>query len=325
VKRRHALGVPAVLGAALWQRAHGAATAARRIGVLAPSTAQQEAVTLKPFFEQMARLGWTEGRQVVYDRVFADDRHAELERLAAQLVARQPELIYAPPSPAAIAAKRATASIPVVFATATDPVGSGLVQSLARPGANVTGICSVIDSLAPKCLELLGILMPRLHRFGLLGDRHDARMRLDTGALAPLLATRGMRLMRGEATDPAEVDAAVDRLLRDRVDVVLTNSSLTFNLRDRLAQRFRGAGVALVGHRSEMVEAGALFSYGASLPDQLRASAQVVDRVLRGAWPGAVPVEQPTRFELTMNAGTARALGIGIPQDVLLRAERMIG
>lgn len=299
-------------------------TAPRRIGVLAPSTAEREAATLKPFFDAMERLGWHEGEQVRYDRAYADNRHEELPRLAAELVQRRPDLIYAPPSPAAVAAKAATTAIPIVFATATDPVGTGLVQSLARPGGNVTGICSVTDSLAPKSLELVQQLFPGLRRVGLLGERQDARLRLDREALVPLLAARGMQLVLAEATNPQGVDAAVDRLLRARAEVVLTNSSLTFNLRDRLAERFRAQGVALVGHRAEMVEAGALFSYGASLPEQLRASALVVDRVLRGARPADIPVEQPTRFELALNLATARALGVDIPPTVRLRAERVV-
>jgi putative ABC transport system substrate-binding protein len=292
--------------------------------VLAPSTAEREAATLKPFFAEMELLGWKEPRHIVYEHAYASNRHEDLPRLAAQLVARQPDLIYAPPSPAAVAAKGATRAIPIVFATATDPVGSGLVQSLARPGGNVTGICSVMDSLAPKALELLQRMMPPLQRVGLLGERNDARLRLDREALGPLLAARGMRLVVGEASNPQGVDDAVARLLRERVEAVLTNSSLTYNLRDALAERFRASRVVLVGHRAEMVEAGALFSYGASLPEQLRASAQVVDRVLKGAAPRNIPVEQPTRFELTLNAGTARDLGIPITPTMRLRADRVI-
>ena len=126
----------------------------RRVGVLAPSTAALEAVTLKPFFDEMHGLGWLEGRNVVYDRVFADEQMDDLSRLAASLVARAPELIYAPPQPAAVAARRATSTIPIVFATATDPIGAGLVASLARPAGNATRI-GQLSELAPKSLELL--------------------------------------------------------------------------------------------------------------------------------------------------------------------------
>jgi putative ABC transport system substrate-binding protein len=143
----------------------------RSVAVLAPSTAAREAVTLKPFFDEMQRLGWVEGQTVLFDRAYAGDQYTELPRLAREIVARQPELIFAPPLPAAVAAKGATATIPIVFATGTDPVGVGLVHSLARPGGNATGRISVIESLAPKSLELLLQLMPAVRRVGLLGDR----------------------------------------------------------------------------------------------------------------------------------------------------------
>lgn len=296
----------------------------RRIGVLAPSTAAREAVTLKPFFDQMAALGWVEGRSVGYDRAYADDQYHELPRLARALVAREPELIFAPPLPAAVAAKGATDAVPIVFATGTDPVGVGLVQSLARPGGNVTGLCSVVDSLAPKGLELLLQIMPGVRRVGLLGDRDDPRLAQDRDALSPLLAARGMALVVGEATHPKAFDDAVAMLLRERVEVIMTNSSLSFNLRHRLVELLRGRRVAVIGHRSEMVEAGGLFSYGAVLGDQIRRAALVVDKILRGARPGELPVEQPTLFEFALNRKTARALGITLSNQLLLRADRVV-
>jgi putative ABC transport system substrate-binding protein len=306
----------------------GAADARRRhVGVL--SARKRPAVIADDhfwgqFIHRLRELGYDEGRNLTLNWKFGDDVFDRLLPLAHELVAAGVDVIVTAGTGGLRAAKAATSTIPIVFATASDPVGNGLVQSLARPGGNVTGICSVMDSLAPKCLELLLQLFPGLQRVGLLGERQDARLRLDRDALAPLLSARGMRLMLAEATNPQGVDAAVDRLLSERAEVVLTNSSLTYNLRDRLAERFRAHRVALVGHRAEMVEAGALFSYGASLPDQLRASAQVVDRVLRGAPTADIPVEQPTRFELVLNLTTAVALGVEIPPTVRLRAERII-
>ena len=128
--------------------------------MLAPSTRGKEEVTLKPFFDEMRRLGWIEGQNIAYDRTYADDRHKDLPRLAAELVAHKPELIYAPPQIAAMAARQATQTIPIVFATGIDPVAAGLVTNLARPGGNVTGVVSAIDSLAPKRLELLREILP---------------------------------------------------------------------------------------------------------------------------------------------------------------------
>ncbi len=301
-----------------------AAQPPRRIGVLAPSTAAREAVTLKPFFDQMAQLGWIEGATVRYDRRYADDQYHELPRLARELVARGPELIFAPPAPAAVAAKAATATVPIVFATGTDPVGTGLVKSMARPGGNATGLCSVIDSLAPKSLELLQQIAPAVRRIGLLGDRDDPRLRQDRDALAPLLAARGMQLVVGEATHPQAFDDAVAMLLREGVEAVMTNSSLSFNLRHRLVELLRGRRVAVVGHRSEMVDAGGLFSYGAVLGDQIRRAALVVDKILHGARPADIPVEQPMLFEFALNRRTAQALGITLSQQLLLRADRVV-
>lgn len=301
-----------------------AAQPPRRIGVLAPSTAAREAVTLKPFFDQMAQLGWIEGATVRYDRSYADDQYHELPRLARELVARGPELIFAPPAPAAVAAKAATATVPIVFATGTDPVGTGLVKSMARPGGNATGLCSVIDSLAPKSLELLQQIAPAVRRIGLLGDREDPRLRQDRDALAPLLAARGMQLVVGEATHPQAFDDAVAMLLREGVEAVMTNSSLSFNLRHRLVELLRGRRVAVVGHRSEMVDAGGLFSYGAVLGDQIRRAALVVDKILHGARPADIPVEQPMLFEFALNRRTAQALGITLSQPLLLRADRVV-
>lgn len=296
----------------------------RRIGVLAPSTTARETVTLKPFFDQMAQLGWVEGATVRYDGSYADDQYHELPRLARELVARRPELIFAPPAPAAVAAKAATSVIAIVFATGTDPVGIGLVASLARPGGNVTGLCSVIDSLAPKSLELLHQIAPGVRRIGLLGDRGDPRLQQDRDALAPLLAARGMQLVVGEATHPKAFDDAVAMLLRERVEAVMTNSSLSFNLRHRLIELLQGQRVAVIGHRSEMVDAGGLFSYGAVLGDQIRRAALVVDKILRGARPADIPVEQPMLFEFALNRKTAQALGITLSQPLLLRADRVV-
>ena len=165
VKRRRFLRYAVAAAAVACSSPLGAQSAvvgARRVGVFAPSTRAKEEVTLKPFFDEMHRLGWIEGRTIVYDRVYANDRHQDLPKLAAEMVARKPELIYAPPQVAAIAAKQATQTIPIVFGTGANPVWSGLVTSLARPGGNVTGTTTFqsIDSLAPKRVEILREILP---------------------------------------------------------------------------------------------------------------------------------------------------------------------
>lgn len=296
----------------------------RRVGVLAPSSAAREAVTLAPFFEQMAQLGWVEGVNMVYDRAYADDQYPQLPRLAQELVARRPELIFAPPMPAAAAARAATDTIAIVFATGTDPIGAGLVRSLAHPGGNATGMISVQESLAPKTLQLALQMLPSLNRLGLLGDPRDPRSAQDRAALTPPLATRGMRLIDAEATDPQSLEAALAGLVKARAQAVMTNSSLSFNLRQRVVEVLGTQGIAVIGHRSEMVEDGALMSYGAALHDQIRRAALVVDRVLRGTRPQDIPVEQPTLFELALNLRTAAAMGVQVPPLLRLQATRVV-
>jgi putative ABC transport system substrate-binding protein len=318
MKRRRCLQSLGVYAA--WPLVQAQDRAPRRVGVLAPSTEAREAVTLQPFFDEMRALGWSEGRQVIYERVYGDDRMQDLPQRAAELVARGPELIYAPPQPAAVAARRATASIPIVFATATDPVGAGLVASLARPGGNATGI-GQFDSLAPKQLQLLHEMLPRVRRVGLVGDPGDPRFTMDREALSRLL---GNGLLALPAQNPPSLDAALQSLLKAKIEAIFTTSSILYNQRDRLIELTLPARVPVVGHRSQMAESGALFSYGASLPAQIRASAHVVDKVLRGARPADLPVQQPMVLELFVNLRTAGALGIEVPRSLLLRAERVI-
>lgn len=296
----------------------------RRVGVLAPSTRDKEEVTLKPFFDEMRKLGWTEGRNITYDRAYADDQRELLPRRAAELVGRQPELIYAPPSPAAVAARQASRTVPIVFATGTDPVGTGLVASLARPGGNVTGVISVIESLAPKLLELLGETVPSVKRVGYLGDPGDPRSAIDLAALLPVAAARGLTIVVGKASNPQEFEPSVAGLLAQKVGVILTGTAFTFNMRARLAELANQARVPVFGHRAQLADAGALLAYGASLDGQLRRSAHMVDKVLKGAKPADIPIEQPTLFELVINLKTARQLGIRIPDSVLLRADRVV-
>ena len=296
----------------------------RRVGILAPSTREREEVTLRPFFDQMKALGWIEGQTVAYDRAYADDQHAEMPRLAAELVARVPEVIYAPPAPAAGVAQAATKTIPIVFGTSVDPIGSGLVATLARPGGNVTGISSIADSLAPKRVQLLREIQPKAQRIGLLGDPADPTLRIEFAALQSLLPSLGISTVRADASNPVEFDAAVERLLDANVDAILIESAFAFNMRFRLFELLSGRRIPVVGHRAQMADAGALFAYGAARSEKLRRSALLVDKILRGARPADTPVELPDKFELVVNLKAARTLGIVLPSSVVLRADRVI-
>jgi putative tryptophan/tyrosine transport system substrate-binding protein len=295
-----------------------------RVAVLAPSTRAREEVTLQPFFEEMRRLGWVEDQTIVYDRAYADDVQANLIRLAVEVVARKPDLIFAPPSPAAVAARKATSTIPVIFATGTDPVGTGLVASLARPGGNVTGILSVVESLAPKLMQVLREVLPAAKRLGFLNDPNDLRARIDLAAARPAAAALGMTLMVSDVASDATLSGAVARLAEEKVDAILTSTSLIFNFRMHLLELANARRLPVVGHRSELADAGALLTYGGALSDQLRHAAAMVNKVLQGSSPSVIPVQQPTKFELVVNLRAARALGVKVPQSIVLQADRVI-
>lgn len=324
-RRRFVVAATVILADGVSTRALSQTIAARRVGVLAPSTSSTEGLVLEPFFDQMGELGWEEGKSIVYDRVFADDQQQRLARLAVELVSRKPEVIYAPPTPAAIAAKMATDTIPVVFGALWDPVGSGLVSSLRRPSGNVTGVSVFSESLGPKRLQLLREILPHVKRFGWLGDSTDPTTRSDRQSMEPLAVSEGITIVEAQGANPVEAEAAIRNMIAQRVDVIYTGTSpLIYNLRSSLIEIASREHVPVIAYRSQLADAGALFSYGASLREQIRRSALYVDKILRGATPASLPVEQATVFELVVNQRAAKLLGITVPRSILLRADRVI-
>jgi putative ABC transport system substrate-binding protein len=295
----------------------------RRIAVFGPSTRAKDEATLKTFFIEMQRLGWTEGRNVAYDRVFADDQGDALPQLAAELVARKPELIFAPPGNVAMAASQATQTIPIVFAAVSDPVGLGLVTSLAKPGGNVTGVSNLGDSLVVKRIELLREMVPGARRLGFL-VRSAPIARLTHDNLKSLASIADLTIIYAEAETPEGLDAAMADLIKERVDAIIPNTDIAFTRRERVLELAGPQRIPVVGFRAQLADEGALFGYGPSLAGQLRRSAAIVDKELRGANPAHIPVEQPTEFELVINVKVAKAIGIRIPRSVLLRADRVV-
>lgn len=306
-------------------RAQTSSNSLRRVGVITSATRPKTIVIQKPFYDQMRQLGWVEGKNIAYDWVEADDQLARLPRLADELVARAPEVIYAATGVSAMAARDATKTIPIVFAAVADPVALGLVASLGRPGGNATGIASIGSSLAPKRVELLREILPGVKRLGLLGDPNDPTTTLDQAALAPVAASLGLTLMVARASNAAEFDAAIAMLIADRADAIISGgSNIAYFYHPRLIELAHRSRVPVIAYRPVVAEAGALFAYGASLADQFRRSALVVDKILKGTKPADIPVEQATLFELVVNLRTANALGITIPRSILLRADRVI-
>ena len=294
-----------------------------RIGFLNGGTRPPDGAPPVALRKALQALGYTEGKDIAYEGRWAEVRNERLQGLAAELVARKPELIYAPPAQAALAAKQATQTIPIVFGQVANPVSLGLVMDLAHPGGNVTGISSNFERLGLKRAELFLQILPRAKRFGFLSD--PGRMSMDDAvAFAAGLDALGLSLIVAEAANPAELEAAVARLADHRVDGILVHAIIANNLRARVIELANARRLPVIGANAQMADAGALFSYGASLAARLRRSAQMVDKVLKGAKPADLPVEQPTLFELVLNLKTAKALGITIPQSILLRADRVI-
>ena len=280
------------------------------------------------FRQGLRDLGYIEGRNVVIEIRSAEGKLERLPALAAELVALRVDVILAAGTPHALAAKQATRTIPIVFAAATDPVMDGLVTSLARPGGNVTGLSSLGSELVAKRLELLKQAVPGVSRVavlwhpGALGERTEKDMLKEAEVAARAL---GVRLQFVEARGPADFDRAFSDMTRARVDALtLLTSTMFLSERRRLVALAAKHRLPAVYPWREVVDAGGLMSYGPDFADLFRRAATYVDKILKGAKPADLPVEQPTKFELVINLKTAKALGLTIPQSLLRQADQVI-
>jgi len=257
---------------------------------------------------------------------FAEGRFDRLPDLAAELVRLKVDLIVAVPTPAALAAKKATGTIPIVMISVTDPVGIGLVASLARPGSNVTGgSFSVGIDIIGKQLQLLKENIPRASSVAILVNPTNPGHALILDKMKADAKSLGLSLHLLEARVPNEFDTAFAGMLKDRVDALLVVADAMFQAnRTRLAELAAKYRLPTVFTFREYVDGGGLISYGPNLVSQYRQAAMYVDKVLKGAKPADLPVEQPTKFELVINLKTAKALGITVPQSLLVRADEVI-
>jgi putative ABC transport system substrate-binding protein len=297
-----------------------------RIGWLATTGANPH---LQEAFHQGLRdLGYVEGRNVVIEYRSAEGKPERLPAVAAELVALKVDIIFAPNGPAALAAKQATRTIPIVFAGVGDPVGSGLVTSLAQPGGNLTGLSSLARDLLGKGLELLKQLVPEVSRVAVLWQPRALDERTEKEMLKEVeIAGRALRvqLQFVEARGPADLDRAFSDMTKARAVALTVLATPVFvSERRRLVDLAAKNRLPTVYLFKEFVDAGGLMSYGANLTDVFRRAATYVDKVLKGAKPGDLPVEQPTKFELVINLKTAKTLGLTIPQTLLLRADQII-
>jgi putative tryptophan/tyrosine transport system substrate-binding protein len=298
-----------------------------RIGYLTPNLAAAPH-NHEAFRQGLRDLGYVEGRNLVIEYRDAEGKFERLPALAAELVALKVDVIVAPNTLGVLAAKQATRTVPIVFATAGDPVGSGLVTSLARPGGNVTGLSILALELVGKCLELLKQVIPGVSRVaalwqpGALGERTDKDVLKRAESAARAL---GVRLQFVEARGPENFDRAFSEMTRARAGALTVLGSTMFSTeRRRLVALAAKNRLPAVYPWREFVDAGGLMSYGANIADMHRRAATYVDKILKGAKPADLPVEQPTKFELVINLKTAKALGLTIPPSVLGRADEII-
>jgi putative ABC transport system substrate-binding protein len=298
-----------------------------RIGFLATHLATNP--NLGEAFRQGLRdLGYVEGRNVMIEYRDAEGKDERLPALAAELVALKVDVIFAPNTPSSLAAKQATRTLPIVFAFAADPVTDGLVTSLARPGGNVTGFSSLAPELVGKRLELLTQAVPGVSRAaalwqpGAVGERTEKDMLKSAEVAARAL---GVRLQVVEARGPADIDRAFSDITRARAgSLTVLASPMLFNERRRLVDLAAKNRLPAVYPQREFVDAGGLMAYGANVADVFRRAAGYVDKILKGAKPSDLPVEQPTKFELVINLKTAKALGLAIPPSLLQRADGVV-
>jgi putative ABC transport system substrate-binding protein len=299
-----------------------------RIGFLSLNLAPNRHLH-KAFRQGLRDLGYVEGGNIVIEHRDAGGKVEGLPALAAELVALKVDVIVTGGGTAsALAAKQATTTIPIVFASAPDPVGDGLVASLARPGGNVTGLSNLNSELVGKCLEQLKQAVPGVGRVAVLWQPGFMDKRTDKDMLkAADVAARALRvrLQVVGARGPADIEGAFSEITRARADALtVLSSAMLFTERRRLVDLAAKNRLPVAYAQREFVEAGGLMAYGPNLADLFRRAASYVDKILKGAKPADLPVEQATKFELVINLKTAKALGLTIPPSLLLRADQVI-
>jgi len=293
-----------------------------RIGVLSSTSPESRSTFWEAFKDGMAKRGWIEGRDVTYIYRYARGDSSRFDALAAELVAEKPDVIFASTQSAALAVKRATREIPIVFALVNEPVETGLVASLARPGGNATGLTGASVETRTKTLELLREIVPKLRRIAVLVSPGELGKQ-DLRSVELAARTMHIDVDAMIVGNQDELNKALQWLGGKRPDGVLLLVTGVITRGD-VAKRMTELRLPAIYHIAEWVRAGGLISYGVELSDNFRRAAEYVDRILKGTKPGDLPVQQPTVFELAVNLKTARAQGLTIPQSVLLRATTLI-
>ena len=293
-----------------------------RIGFLDPSTASGMAVLLEAFRQELSKLGWIEGKNITIEYRFAEQKNERLPELAAELVRQKVDLIVVTSGPPALAAKGATSTIPIVMTSTTDPVGEGLVASLARPGGNVTGLSGLANELNTKRLEVLKDAVPRLSRVGLLGTSGSVQWK----EIRPAALALKLKLEEIETQlDAKGLESFFKTAKQKQVGAIMVPVGGRFRAERKriieLAVKYR---LAAIYPTKDYVDEGGLMSYGVNYTDQYQRAAVYVDKILKGTKPADLPVQQATKFEFVINLKAAKQIGLTIPPELLARANRVI-
>jgi putative ABC transport system substrate-binding protein len=298
----------------------------KRIGLLETSSPSPARVRLWETLRQRLReLGYLEGQNIAFESRFADGKPDRLPGLAAELVALKVDVIVTSGTPASLAAKQATRTIAIVMAQLADPVGAGLVASLGRPGGNVTGLTTQDADLGGKRLEMLLQVVPKVSRFAVLIDETSPGSMLIARGTQVAAQSLGVQLQSLGVRGPEELDSAFSAMKEARAGaLIVESSSLLFTSRTRLADLALKNRLPTMFAQREYAEAGGLMAYSADFSDLFRRAATFVDKILKGAKPADLPVEQPTKFDFVINLKTAKALGLTIPPSLLQRADEVI-
>ena len=296
-----------------------------RIGFLATPAAEVIKSRVAAFEQALRELGYVDGKSIIIEYRYADGRFERLPNLATELVRLKVDILVAVGANAAHAAKNATNVIPIVIGNAADPVGTGLVTNLARPGGNITGLSDFNLSVVSKRVELLKEVVPTASRVAVLLNPANPTNPLQLEEIRAVAPALGVTLLPLEAKEPDDIDRAFAVMRNERPEALIVFGDLMFGThRRRIAELAVKGRLPTIWAVGENVKVGGLMSYGTNFDDLYRRAAGYVDRILKGAKPGDLPVEQPTRFELVINLKTAKALGLTIPPSLLARADQII-
>jgi putative ABC transport system substrate-binding protein len=295
------------------------------IGVLRPGSPSPPDPLIQQFRKGLSELGYIEGKNVQIEYRYAEGKSDRLPDLAAELVRIKVDVIVTTDTPAIRAARQATTTIPIVMANVADPVATGLIASLARPGGNITGLSNLAPELDQKRLELLKETFPKATRVALIWQSGNPAQMLRLKAIQEAAQASGLKLQALEVRNADELASAFESAARERVAALIVPAAMVAAYRREIAD-FAGKKrlPVIYDTRESVEEAGGLMSYGPDLLDLYRRSAIYVDKILKGAKPADLPVEQPMKFELVINLKTAKALGLTVPQSVLYRADKVI-